>query len=417
MVKDYNYHILIIYFIAIILLSFIFFDFYDTINGFIKIQASASRLIADYFAIAGIGGTLLNASVLSLLSIFLLLLLKVKISGAVFAAVFTIFGFALFGKNIPSILSLWFGVFISSRITKKRFIEYIFIALFGSALCPVFSLISFEISSNPLIGLLGGFLFTVMIGMFLPPVAIYMLRLHQGYNLYNIGMTAGFLSLFISSILRNLKIDLKLLEFWSQKSSHIDIFIVPLTCLLFIILGLYKKPKEKIKAFIELQSETGRLPSDFITSISKEATFLNMGVLTLIFYIYVIITKSPTNGPVLGGLFTILGFAAFGKNLRNSIPVVIGVILTALLLQIELNSPSIILATLFSTTLAPIAGTFGVIAGLIAGSLHLILVQFTAGWVGGINLYNNGFAGGLVATFLVAIIDWLENASIVKLKR
>ncbi|HPC38243.1 MAG TPA: DUF1576 domain-containing protein, partial [Exilispira sp.] len=108
---------------------------------------------------------------------------------------------------------------------------------------------------------------------------------------------------------------------------------------------------------------------------------------------------------------------AFGKNLRNSIPVVIGVILTALLLQIELNSPSIILATLFSTTLAPIAGTFGVIAGLIAGSLHLILVQFTAGWVGGINLYNNGFAGGLVATFLVAIIDWLENASIVKLKR
>jgi hypothetical protein len=417
MTNDFAYHLLISYFLIIILVSFIFYGFGETINGFIRIQISASRLISDYFAIAGIGGTLLNASILSLLAILLLLLLKVKISGAVFAAVFTIFGFALFGKNLPSILSIWFGVFISSKIAKKRFIEYIFIALFGSALCPIFSLISFEISLNAILGSLSGFIFTSIIGMFLPPVAIYMLRLHQGYNLYNVGMTAGFLSIFISSILRNLKVELKLLEFWSQTFSHIDIFIIPLTCLLFIILGLYKNPKVNIKSFFNLQKETGRLPSDFITSTSMEATFINMGILTLIFYIYVLLTKSPTNGPVLGGLFTILGFAAFGKNLRNCLPVAFGVVITAILLKKPLNSPAIILGTLFSTTLAPISGSFGVLTGLIAGALHIILVQYTANWVGGINLYNNGFAGGLVATFLVSIIDWLENTSIIKINK
>ncbi|MCR4422557.1 MAG: DUF1576 domain-containing protein [Exilispira sp.] len=417
MTKDFSYHILIIYFLIIILVSFIFCGFFETINGFIRIQISASRLISDYFAIAGVGGTLLNASLLSLLSIFLLLFLKVRISGAVFAAVFTIFGFALFGKNLPSILSIWFGVFISSRITKKRFIEYIFIALFGSALCPVFSLISFEINLNPILGFLSGFIFTSIIGIFLPPVAIYMLRFHQGYNLYNVGMTAGFLSIFISSILRNLKVELKLLEFWSQTSSHIDVFIIPLTCLLFIILGLYKNPKVNIKSFFSLQKENGRLPSDFVTSTSREATFINMGTLTLIFYIYVLISKSPTNGPVLGGLFTILGFAAFGKNIKNCLPIVFGVIITAILLKKPLNSPAIILGTLFSTTLAPISGSFGIFTGLIAGALHIILVQYTANWVGGLNLYNNGFAGGLVATFIVSILDWLENASIIKLNK
>lgn len=417
MKKDFTYLVLICYFLLIIIFSFIFYGFEDVLKGFIKIQTSPSRLIADYFAIAGIGGTLFNASILSLLSIILLLILRIKISGPSIAAIFTIFGFALFGKNIPSVLFLWLGVFISSRITRKKFIEYIYIALFGSALSPVFSLISFESGLSILPALLIGFAFTTIIGVFLPPVAIYMLRLHQGFNLYNVGMTAGFLSLFISSILRNLNIDLKLLEFWTNQSSHIDIFIVPLTCFLFIIIGIYKAPKKSLLQFINLQKQSGRLPSDFFNTNGFEAVFINMGILTLLYYIYVLTTGSPTNGPVLGGLFTILGFAAFGKNLRNCFPVLAGVVLTSILLKKSLNSPPIILGALFSTTLSPIAGNFGIILGIIAGSLHIILVQFTAGWGGGINLYNNGFAGGLVATFIVSIMDWLENASVIKLNK
>ncbi len=417
MQKDQFYYLLILYFLVIIIFSFIFYGFESVINGFIKIQISPSRLVADYFEIAGVGGTLLNASILSLLSIILLLLLKVKISGPSIAAIFTIFGFALFGKNIISVIALWIGVFISSLITRKKFIEYIYIALFGSALSPVFSLISFEAGLNPITAIFFGFSFTILIGTFLPPVAIYMLRLHQGYNLYNVGMTAGFLSLFISSILRNLNIDLKLLEFWTAESTHIDIFIIPITALLFIIIGLYKSPKKAILSFIKLQKQTGRLPSDFLISSGYEGTFINMGILTSLYYLYVLITKSPTNGPVLGGLFTILGFAAFGKNIRNCIPVLAGVVATAILLNKPLHSPTIILGALFSTTLAPISGSFGIVIGIIAGALHIILVQFTAGWAGGINLYNNGFAGGLVATFIVAIIDWLENASVINLKK
>ena len=44
-----------------------------------------------------------------------------------------------------------------------------------------------------------------------------------------------------------------------------------------------------------------------------------------------------------------------------------------------------------------------------AGALHLMLVMRTAAWHGGLNLYNNGFAGGLTATLLVGIIGWWSS--------
>lgn len=57
-----------------------------------------------------------------------------------------------------------------------------------------------------------------------------------------------------------------------------------------------------------------------------------------------------------------------------------------------------------STTLAPIAGEFGVFAGLVAGFLHSSVALNVGIVYSGMNLYNNGFAGGLVAAFMVPVI-------------
>jgi len=65
-----------------------------------------------------------------------------------------------------------------------------------------------------------------------------------------------------------------------------------------------------------------------------------------------------------------------------------------------------VLALLFGTTLAPLAGEFGPATGFVAGCVHLVLVEQTAAWHGGLDLYNNGFAGGLTATLFVAVIQW-----------
>jgi hypothetical protein len=71
----------------------------------------------------------------------------------------------------------------------------------------------------------------------------------------------------------------------------------------------------------------------------------------------------------------------------------------------DIKSTAVIIAGLFGTTLAPIAGNYGIIAGIVAGFLHLCVVMNVGVIHGGINLYNNGFAGGLVASILFPIIE------------
>jgi hypothetical protein len=72
------------------------------------------------------------------------------------------------------------------------------------------------------------------------------------------------------------------------------------------------------------------------------------------------------------------------------------------------NDPGPLLAALFSTTLAPFAGEFGFFAGLFAGALHLPMVMHVGSIHGFMNLYNNGFAGGLAMLIVIGFIKGLK---------
>lgn len=75
----------------------------------------------------------------------------------------------------------------------------------------------------------------------------------------------------------------------------------------------------------------------------------------------------------------------------------------------DAHVPSVKLAALFGTALAPISGQFGLIYGIAAGFLHTCVVLAVGPPCGGYNLYNNGFAAGLVAFIMVAVIQDLLN--------
>ena len=111
------------------------------------------------------------------------------------------------------------------------------------------------------------------------------------------------------------------------------------------------------------------------------------------------------NGPSIGGIMTIVGFGSTGKHIRNSLPIMLGVYCASLLQTWNINEPGPLLALLFCTTLAPIAGEFGVIAGIVAGFIHSSVVMNVGSVYAGMNLYNNGFAGGIVATFMVPVVQ------------
>ena len=69
------------------------------------------------------------------------------------------------------------------------------------------------------------------------------------------------------------------------------------------------------------------------------------------------------------------------------------------------TTPGILIASIFCVGLAPIAGQFGILAGIEAGILHAAIVMYSSQLYGGLNLYNNGFSCGWVAIIMVPLIE------------
>ena len=240
----------------------------------------------------------------------------------------------------------------------------------------------------------------------LPAIAVSMLHFHQGYNLYNLGLSCGFFALFAAALFRAGGHTFEGLMFWYSEESAILTYMIPVLSGILIITGLLSGGVKSLKDLMAIQKHSGRLPSDFMDMESMEGALLNAGLVGLAGSLYIMLIGGDFNGPTIGGLLTIMGFGAFGTHLKNSWPVVLGVIISAFIFGKSLTAPGVILAAIFCTTLAPLAGAFGILTGLIAGFTHLVLVHQTGAWQGCMNLYNNGFAGGLTAAFIVSVIAW-----------
>ena len=379
------------------------------LEGLGRLQAHPARLINDFVAVVGIGGTLVNAALVGAVGLAAVALSGVAHSGPTFAAVLTMTGFGLFGKTPLNVLPIILGVYLAARIAGKGLKDYLIIALFGTALGPLVSALAVEIGLDGLLAVLVGTAGGIITGMVLPAVAVSMLHLHQGYNLYNMGLSCGFFGLFAAGLFRAFGHAWEAQAAWFTGSSLLLTLVAPVLSLLLLAAGVAAGGRSSFGRFVAIQKLPGRLPSDFVDMTTLGGALVNAGLVGIAGSAYVLAVGAPFNGPVLGGLFTIIGFAAFGTHLRNSWPVVAGVVIACLVTGNPLNAPGPILAAIFCTTLAPLAGQFGILVGLAAGFMHLVMVLTTGSWHGAMNLYNNGFAGGLTAALIIAVIQWIRS--------
>ena len=366
----------------------------------LRILTTPGMLVTDYMAVGGLGAALVNAGLVGLAGLLLVRANGVLLSGPTVAAVFTMAGFGLFGKNVWSIWPIIFGVGLFSLAVRRPLKSYILVALFGTALAPLVTQVAFGLR----LGLIPGVLAGVTVGFLLPPVAVYMLRLHQGYNIYNVGLTCGFVGLFITALLVGLGADTSLPFFWSREHGPLMSWFVPLYVGSMLAVGIWLKPD--LAALPRLVKEAGTLPTDFVELHGAGTVWINMGLVGLIGWGYIVLVGGDLNGPTIGGVMTMVGFAAFGKHPLNVLPIMLGVYLGSRLMIWEPNQAGPLLAALFATTLAPLSGRFGPLMGILAGGIHLMVVMRTAPWHAGLNLYNNGFAGGLTATLIVSLVNW-----------
>ena len=376
--------------------------------GWRQVLTSPGVLLSDYIEIGGLGVALVNAGLVGLAGLLLAYANGVLLSGPTIAAVFTMAGFGLFGKNVWSIWPVILGVALFSRVVRRPFKSYILVALFGTALSPLATQVAYGLG----LGVIPGVLFGLAAGFVLPPLAVYMLRLHQGFNIYNVGMTCGFLGLFLAALLESVGLSSSTLFHWSEEHSSILgtsllVYVASMLAVgLFLARGLPGVRARALFGMRALVREAGTLPTDFVELHGAGTTLINMGLVGLIGWGYIGLVGGTYNGPTLGGVLTMVGFAAFGKHVLNVLPIMLGVYLGSRVTVWQPAQAGPLLAALFATTLAPLSGKFGPVVGVLAGMVHLTLVMRTAPWFAGFNLYNNGFAGGLTATLFVSLITW-----------
>lgn len=376
----------------------------SVIAGLKDIILSPTILITDFIRVGGMEAAFINVAILGFINIYLIYRFRLGISGVLTAAFFTVIGFSFFGKNVYNILPIYLGGYLYTRYQRISFREVIVVEMFGTALAPIISEISFAGFLPPHFGIPAAIISGIFLGFIMVPLSTHMLKFHDGYNLYNIGFTSGIIGTVMTSFLRGFGVAVEPVSIISEENHMVIIGLLAVLFLGLMLAGLVINPRAVID-YPKILSYRGRLITDFTHVAGYGATYLNMAVLGFACLIYVTSIGGVINGPVLAGIFTVVGFGALGKHVKNCLPVTLGVIATALVLGCDLTATSIIISVLFSTTLAPISGTYGPVAGFAAGVLHMFLVSNVSGIHGGVNLYNNGFSGGIAASVMIPVID------------
>lgn len=390
--------------LIMIILAFIFNTPKEIFVGYKNILLSSSILTTDYIAIGTLGGALVNAASILILNLVILRLLNLRMSGLIYAALYMILGFSFFGKNILNSLPIYIGIYLYAFINKIPVKNLVISLLFSSGISPLVSYLIFGFELAYYISIPLGIGAGIVAGLMVPAISSHTIKFHQGYNLFNVGFSLGIISLAFNGVLRAFNLKASEISILSNDHNLFLYLFVAILALVLLIAGIILNPKS-FKTIPDLYKRSGRLVSDYIRDYGVSIVMINQASLLTFEILICLIFKIELNGAIFGTILAVSGFAGAGLHLKNTSFVMLGAILMCLITKTNITSTSIIIGILFSAGVAPIAGRYGIIAGIIAGMLHIAILPLCRSFQGGYDLYNNGFCAGFVACILIAIIE------------
>ncbi|MDE6583901.1 MAG: DUF1576 domain-containing protein [Anaeroplasmataceae bacterium] len=168
------------------------------------------------------------------------------------------------------------------------------------------------------------------------------------------------------------------------------------------------------------------LLTDYVYIAGLGATFFNVSTILLVNLLLLHFLKIRMNGPIFAGMVMIAGFSFFGKNMFNTLPIYLGIYLYSLFKKMKFRS--YILSILFSTGISPLVSytifgfglhygisiPLGILCGVIVGFIIPAFSSHTIVFHEGYNLFNTGFALGILSAFFFAIFKFcgLEVSSV-----
>ena len=365
-------------------------------------------LITDYFLVGGIGTSFINAGLLMLLCIWTIYFLDMEMDGHTITSGCLMFGFSLFGKNLLNIWAILFGVYLYSHYHKTHLSRYVYIGFYGTSLSPIITQIMYISHLPYAIRLITSLAVGLMIGFVLPPLSTHVHYAHKGYSLYNVGFSAGIIATVVVSVLKSFGISTESRLIWSEGNNQL---LFAILCGLFaamIIAAFLFGGKEVGESYRKILSCSGIGGTDYLRDNGGAATILNMAVNGLFATVFILGVGGELNGPTIGGIFTIVGFSATGKHIRN-----IARSCLASSSRASQNAGPLtprhrcwhFYSQRHWRRLRGNSESHGT-----SRRIPALFRRLNVGIVyGGMNLYNNGFAGGIVAIFMVPVIHSIRD--------
>lgn len=177
---------------------------------------SKDALITDYFKLAGHGAAFFYAALVLSIGILMVNIAKLPYTGITIAALSIDVCFGFWGKNPVNIFPIFLGVILYAKIHKASIGRYLYTALFGACLGPLVTELMYKLPFDFGLKLVLTFVVGILIGLMLPPLSAHTVSMHMGYNLYNVGFSAGVLAFAIVCIMRSFSLDIEPAFIWRE---------------------------------------------------------------------------------------------------------------------------------------------------------------------------------------------------------
>ena len=408
-----------------IIMGFIFTPSLKEIgNGLLNIIKHHHMIDSELIIVSGnFGSAFVNAGLILLSMLLVYKLTKTKISGPEIAAIGQIFGYAFYAESLFNIWPLVIGVLIEGKVNKRDLSKVSYIAWFSTALAPFVSTLAMH---TPVLGPGTPFAFTFAIvtglvaGYLVGKFAGYIKTLHKGRLLFNIGFTTGVVGFFSYSVLKawGLGHDPYTTGVYIEGMNAKIFGIFMIFNIYLLITGLIYNGG--FGDYFKTLFKTKTYGGDYVEMFGMGNSLINVGIVGTAALAYTLITPfGQLNGPVLGGVYTVAGFAASGMTLLSVLPIWIGIYFGSFLMggiqgllvgesflasgMAKTSSRAMLVGAMHCCGMSPVAKRDGWKAATVAAMMHTVIVPNIGVLHGWMSSYNNGFSQGLILTLMYPI--------------
>ena len=207
--------------------------------GLYHIITMQDLLITDYVYIAGPGAALVNAGLVTIISICIIRFSGDPYNGFTIVEMGLMAGFSLFGKNFVNIWPIILGTWLYARYQREPFSKYASGALLATSLAPLVSYMALgSVHASIPLGILTG----LVIGFILPSLSAYTYKIQNGMNLYNMGFACGLFAMMVVPVLTAFGDKPDSVLYWAEGYNKTFVIALGILCVTMILLGLFATP-------------------------------------------------------------------------------------------------------------------------------------------------------------------------------